>query len=166
MALVKLKNVRVNFANVFEPTVSPKFPKNDPKYSIMLMLEKGTKQGRAHIAALTTARDAVLNGKTVADDKALLIDGDQPGQHEANAGLFTVKASNKQRPVVVDQQMAPLVAGDGVIYDGCYCNVTLDVYYFADMKGVFATLLGVQFAGDGEPLGRPRYTAEQMFSEG
>lgn len=158
--LVKLKNVRINFASLFEPTVSPKFPKNDPKYQVTLLLDK--KADKDKISALAKACEEVLpNNARV--DKHPLVDGDAPGQHELNAGLFTVRAGSKRRPVVVNSDGAALSDSDGVIYDGCYCNIALDVYYYADMKGVFVTLLGVQFAKDGEPLGRRVYSPDEMF---
>lgn len=162
MALVKLKNVRINFASLFEPYTSPKFPKNDPKYQVTLLLSKTNKADCASISALAKACDEQAGGKRV--DKHPLVDGDAAGQHELNAGLYVVRASNKRRPVVVGKEGEALTEADGVIYDGCYCNVALDVYYYADMKGVFITLLGVQFAKDGEPLGRRTYTPEDMFA--
>ena len=157
--LVKLKNVRINFAALFEPTVSPKFPKNDPKFQITLLLDK--KKDAEKISTVAKALDEVAAGKRL--DKHPLVDGDGEGQHEANAGLYTVKATSKRRPVVVGKDGEALTAEDGVIYDGCYCDVALDVYYYADMKGAFATLLGVKFVKDGEPLGRRVYSTEDMF---
>lgn len=161
MALVKLKNVRINFASVFEPFVSAKFPNNEPKYQITLLLDKEIKSDRDMVASLAKACDEAAGGAKVL--KHPLIDGDEPGQHENNAGYYLVRPSNKRRPVVVGKDGEALTEADNVIYDGCYCNVALDVYYYPKMKGVFATLLGVQFAGDGEPLGRRGYTPEDMF---
>tara|TARA_R110000868_G_scaffold151117_4_gene374749 strand:- start:6985 stop:7485 length:501 start_codon:yes stop_codon:yes gene_type:complete len=161
--LVKLKNVRLNFGHLFEASVSPKFPNNDPKYGGTFLMDKSTKHGKDAVKLLAKVRDEVLGENVVKADKMLITDGDEPGQHEANAGLFIVKAANKNRPVVVDAEGNGSVAADGLFYDGCYVNVALDVYYYADMKGVFATLLGVQFASDGDTLGVRRYTADEMF---
>lgn len=66
-----------------------------------------------------------------------------------------VTAKNKVRPTILNRDKSPIEEKDGVIYSGCYANVTIDVYAMTDpkKKGVHAALKGVQFVKDGDAFG-------------
>lgn len=78
------------------------------------------------------------------------------------AGNYYVVASNANKVGLFSDLKDPatgkaraLPTDDGTFYDGCYVNVLIDVYAVdkPKIKGVFAELRGVQFAGDGDRLG-------------
>ncbi len=75
--------------------------------------------------------------------------------YDGYEGLFYITAKNKSRPLVLNTDKTPLTEADGVIYSGCYVNVTFDLYANTDpkRKGLFAGLKGVQFHSDGDSFG-------------
>jgi hypothetical protein len=52
----------------------------------------------------------------------------------------------------LNKDKSPLTEADGVVYSGCYVNGIIDLWAQNNNYGkrINATLLGVQFAGDGE----------------
>jgi hypothetical protein len=80
-----------------------------------------------------------------------LRDGDEV-EYDGYAGHMTLKASTKKRPLVVNKDKTPLTEQDGVVYSGCYVNGIIDLWAQNNQFGkrINATLLGVQFASDGE----------------
>lgn len=70
-------------------------------------------------------------------------------------GLKYISAKNQTRPTVINKDRTPVAEADGVIYSGCYVNVSLEIYGMSDpkKKGVHASLKGVQFFADGESFG-------------
>lgn len=111
-------------------------------------------------------------------DKKLNKDGSPA---DGYAGKFFVKASNKQQPMVVAHQLyqgkVVQIAQDGTAwvdgrpvseqgivlpfevvppYAGCIVNMKIDIYAMDKTnRGVYATLLAVQYAGKGDPFGAP-----------
>lgn len=75
--------------------------------------------------------------------------------YEGYEGRWYVTAKNATRPTLLDKGRQPVTEEDGVIYSGCYVNVSMDLYANTVPKrqGVFAGLKGVQFAGDGDSFG-------------
>ena len=80
-------------------------------------------------------------------------DGDEV-EYDGYAGCFSLKASTKKRPIVVNKDKTPLVEEDGKPYGGCYVNATVDFWVQNNAYGkrVNSTLLAVQFFKDGEPF--------------
>ena len=57
---------------------------------------------------------------------------------------------------------------DGIIYSGCYVNALIDDSFYCYTNysgGVSASLLGVQFAGDGESFEGSRVADVKEFDE-
>jgi hypothetical protein len=72
-----------------------------------------------------------------------------------------MSAGNKLKPLVCDNVAAPgtttpkvLVATDGRVYSGCYVNATIELWPQDNKFGkrINASLMGVQFARDGQRL--------------
>ena len=71
-------------------------------------------------------------------------------------GSYVLRADSVSRPIVLDRRKAAITEEDGIIYSGCYVNVSLNVagYEFGKMtRGVKCYLNGVQFVKDGERFG-------------
>lgn len=169
---IKLNNVRLSYANVFEARAMNEG--QEPKYSTQIIIPKDHPQIKElKKAVIEVARDEfpklVKDNKIPAKIKTPLRDGDEErdDEPEVYGGMYFFNASNKKRPTVVDRDTTPLTEDDNVIYSGCYANVFVDIYGFdtAGNKGVAAALGGVQFKKDGEALGGKGVTADDFDVE-
>jgi hypothetical protein len=89
--------------------------------------------------------------------KCCFYDGDTKA-YNGYAGNWIVSATRNQNdgaPMVVDRNKRPLTAKDGKLYSGCYVNGTVEIWAQSNEfgKALRATLVNVQFAGDGESFG-------------
>lgn len=177
---VLLKNVRLSFPHLFEASASVEGgPK---KYRASLLIDPTTADGKANLKAIEAAIAAVEREtfkKTPMvyknPDRKFLADGDSKIKASTNEpytgyeGMMVVVASNKSRPVIVDQMRNPLAAEDGKPYAGCYVNAAIRPYAIKDAakggNGLFASLEAVQFLRDGEPFGAAPVKAEDVFDE-
>ena len=167
---VHLKDVRISFANIFEPKQVQ--GQGDAKFSAAFLFP------RSHpaVAELTTAITQAATEKWAAKaadvlkalkaaDKLCVHDGDAKADNEAYPGNLFVNASNKTRPLVIGPNREPLVAADGKPYSGCYVNAIVEVWPQDNQFGkrINASLLGVQFLRDGERLSGGGVAAAEDF---
>lgn len=108
--------------------------------------------------------------KTVEPSKNYLRSGDSKisksgDQYEGYEGKVYVTAKNPIQPTMLDRLKNKLEPRNNVFYSGCRVNASFDVYVMADPKGVYATLLGVQFVGDDVALGGARSSDGSEFDE-
>ena len=156
---VNLNNVRITFPQLFEPKQVN--GQGDPKFSAAFLFAKD----HAGVAALQKAILDAANEKwgakagdvlkaLKASDKICVHDGDAKSDYDGYAGNYFLNASNKIRPLVVDGNKAPLDSSSGKPYSGCYVNAIVEIWPQDNQFGkrVNASLLGVQFVGDGERL--------------
>ena len=68
---------------------------------------------------------------------------------------MTIKATTKKRPTLVNRDKTPIVEEDGILYGGCYVNVSIDIWIMDNQYGkkVLASLNAIQFVKDGEAFG-------------
>lgn len=173
-----LKNVRLAFPSLFEPTTVA--GEGKPRFSAVLLLQADHPQLDEINAKIdAVARDkwkdkanAILVGlrKT---DKVALHDGDTKAQYDGFPGNFFVNAASQENaaPTVVDTDRSPLSARSGRPYAGCYVNASLEFWAQDNQYGkrVNCTLRGVQFVRDGDSFsaGRPADAEEfEDVSEG
>ncbi len=99
------------------------------------------------LAALEASKKSVRDGDLRVNKEG--------GVYDGYAGNWYVTAKTATRPTTLGANKAPVSEADGVIYSGCYVNVSLELYANTDAKrkGVFAGLKGVQFARDGDSFG-------------
>lgn len=161
-----LKNVRLAFPNLFEPTTVG--GEGDPRYSAVLLIPPDHPQLpeiKAKMLAVATEKwrdkaKAVYAG-IEKSDKLALHDGDTKSQYDGFPGKLFVNAASQQtsRPTVINGDRSPLTAKDGVVYAGCYVNASLDFWAQDNSYGkrINAQLRGVQFVRDGDAFaaGRP-----------
>lgn len=87
----------------------------------------------------------------------------------AYKGLMLLPAYSPEKdPVqVVDGNMKLLSEGSPIPYNGCRCNIVVELYVTKNRPdSVFCSLVAVQFAGDDEPLGggaKPK--ADELFKK-
>ena len=160
---VKLLNVRIAFANIFEPKQVG--DEGEARFSAAFVIEPGSENAKK----LKAAVEAV--GKEKWKDKATAILGELRKKervcykeeplakdgvvYDGFEGMHAVNASNKVRPTVIDRDKSVLVQADGRPYAGCYVNAIIDVWAQDNKYGkrVNASLAGVQFYADGDAFG-------------
>lgn len=171
MTTIYLKNARASFVEGLYKAKA--FKDGKPKFSCDFLIdEKTTIQEIEDGKRVDTTMDAVLlkvateawkaKGaqvlKSLEASKCSYRDGSKrdPEIYEAYQGLMYVTAKNKKQPTLVGADGKALDRNDDyTIYSGCRVNVKMDIYANLDPteRGVFAGLLGVQFAGDDESFG-------------
>ena len=170
MSKVHLNDVRISFANIFEPKAVN--GQGDPKFSAAFIFAKDHPAKAAIENAIIAAANEKWGAKAMevlkalkAADKLALHDGDAKSVNAGYAGNLFVNASNKVRPLVIGQQREPLVAADGRPYSGCYVNAIVDVWAQDNQFGkrVNASLLGVQFLRDGDRMSGGAVAAADDF---
>ena len=155
---VVLKNVRLSYANIWEPR---SINGGDPKYSASLIFPKTDKANLAKIkSAVEAAKEAgkskLANKKGVIPSgiKMPLRDGDERDD-EAYEGCYFVNANSSENhpPRVVDRHVNPIMDQDEV-YSGCYANVSVNFFAFNTNGnlGIACGLGNIQKVKDGERL--------------
>lgn len=153
MSKIKLANVRLSFPSLFN---TAKFGGEDTgKYEATFVLDKvehaeTIAQLKKHIETLMKTE---LKAK-IPSDKICLKDGDEMGRPEFE-GKYTIKASAKRRPLVINRDKSPITESDNVIYAGAYVHAIISLWAQNNSWGrrINAQLDGVQFYADGEPFG-------------
>ena len=150
---VVLTNVRLAGNSLFTATA---FEKDKPaKYSARLIVSKNDKDNGAKLQkAIADAAKAKWGAEAEnalrwckANGVAVIHDGEkQIGKAGFDDKVVYFNASNDARPKIVDRDPnRDLTADDGVLYPGCYVNVSLSIFAGEHPKGV-------QFVKDGESL--------------
>lgn len=164
-----LKNVRLSFPNLFVATTMGTDAKEKPAFNAAFLIDPTDPQ----VAELNKAMDAAGREKwgdkaaatlkaLRAADKVCLRSGDLKAQYQGYEGMLYVSARSAARPTVLNSDKTPLTEQDGKPYSGCYVNAVLDIYAQDNSFGkrINASLMGVQFARDGDAFsgGRPAST--------
>lgn len=161
---VKLQNVRLAFASIFAPkTVGG--ADGEARFSAAFPIEPGSKNAKA----LSDAIQSVASEKWGKKYEAVLAELEKKGRvcyreeplskdgeiYDGFEDMYSLNASNKARPTVVDRDRTPLTEKDGRPYSGCYVTAIVDVWAQDNSYGkrVNATLSGLQFVRDGEAFG-------------
>lgn len=171
---ITIPDVRLSYANLFQPKRPFNNPQGDPKYSATLLVLKSNLTARAIIDQETAqVIEAAVNSKwggVRPPQPAICIhDGDGPRPSDGSAygeecrGCWVITASSKQPPIVVDAQ-TQFITDATQVYSGMWANVnvTFFAYNQAGKKGIGCALNGVQKIRDDTPLSS-RMTAEDMF---
>lgn len=178
IAGILIENGRLSFDDLYEPTASVEGGRL--KYRCNIIIDPTTDTGKRNIkkienlikqVELDKFKKSPATYKT--DDRKCFVDGDscvnqKTGEvYDGYAGMAILKAANDKRVAVVNRDLTPLVAEDGVTYAGCYCNFFIRIYGVtgADKggNGLFASLETVQFVKDGEPFGGAPVDPKSVF---
>lgn len=165
---IKLDDVRLSYEHIFQPTAFD--DSQSKKYSATLIIRKDHPQLQAlkslfkRIGAEKWPQAFQSAGWPQAFTCALR-DADKDTNQEGvilaeknpeYKGCYILKADSTRRPNVYDRRKRQVTEEDGLIYSGCYVNVSIGVgtYEFGKVKkGVKAYLNGLQFMRDGEAFG-------------
>lgn len=160
----KLLKVRTAFMNVFEAKSVQ--GEGDPRFSSAFIIDPKSPQVKeieAMMVAVATEKwkdkaPAIL--KKLIEDKRVAFQK-KPRTNEAGEpyagfeGMYSLNASNKTKPLVIDRDRTELSARDGRPYSGCYVNANIEFWAQDNQYGkrINATLRGVQFVADGDAFG-------------
>jgi hypothetical protein len=165
--VIKLHNVRLSFAQLFE--AKPFSPGLPAKYSATFILDPTNKDHAASIAEIKAAMAKVaaegLPGHKLGPEALCLKNGNTKG-YDGWKDMIVFVASNSVRPVVVDQKLVPVVAGDkNAPYSGCYVNATVTLWSQNNSYGkrINGNLRAVQFVKDGPAFGVAPVDADDEF---
>ena len=165
---VMLRNVRLSYEHIFTPSAFDE--SQEAKYSATLIISKdhpdlpALKRAMFEAGQETFPADFKANGWPKGYTCSLKdADKDTDGsgtllaeKSEAYKGCYILEANSTRRPLVIGRKKEAIVEEDGIIYSGCYVNVSLAAagYTYAKVKkGVKCYLNGVQFVKDGERFG-------------
>lgn len=148
--IVKLRNVRLSFENLFQHETYE--GKSTEKYTATFLIPKGSEQDAAVEQAIerAIARSSTPKKPFITTYQ----DGDEK-DYDGYEGMMSLKASTKRRPVVIDRDRSPIVEDEAydLMYSGMYVNASVTFNAGKDSYGkyrVWCNLRGVQRHRDGE----------------
>lgn len=151
---VMLKNVRLSFPSLFKTEIYA--GEDTEKYAATFLIPKSdTKTVNAIEQACKQALvEKYGEGKVPKGFKMPLVDGDDK-EYQGYQDHYSIKASTKKRPTLVNRDKTPIVEEDGILYGGCYVNASIDLWVMDNSYGkkVLASLNAIQFVKDGEAFG-------------
>lgn len=169
--IVKLKNVRLAFPNLFTPQ---SVNGSDPKFNCVFLIDK---KDKSQITAIESAmKDAAVTkwgekgeatlAKLKKEGRVCLKDGDGV-EYDGYEGCMSMSASRDSRPMVLDRDKSPLTSADGRPYAGCYINGSVEIWAQDNKFGkrINAQLRGVQFFKDGDSFGGGTPPSEEEFDD-
>ena len=166
MSKIKIPAARLSFPSLFRTAT---FAEQDTgKYEATFMLDKVEHKDLIEKIKGEINRMMKEDLKTkLPEDKICLKDGDGTSRDEYQ-GHYTIKASTKKRPLVIDRNKSPVTEEDNVIYSGVYVNAIISLWAQSNQFGkrINAQLDGVQFARDGEPFGEGGIAADAFDAFG
>lgn len=158
---IKLPRVRLSFPSLF--TTESFAGKDTGKYGATFILDKEKHAAVIEAIKAETARLMQDMKVKLPASKVALKDGDESGKDYLE-GFYTIKATTKRRPTVLDSDRTPLVESDNRLYAGCYVNAIITLWAQNNSYGkrINCSLEGVQFCADGEPLAGGAVTADDF----
>jgi len=169
---VFLSNVRLSFAAHFKAEAFA--GEGEPKFSDTFLFAPDhpcVKLIKAAMSAVAQEKWKDEAKKVVAEliagDRVALRKGDDKPKYGDYPGNLYIKASNKTRPLVINNDKSPLTAEDGKPYSGCYVNATIEFWAQDNQFGkrINATLTGIQFLRDGEAFSGGRAASPDEFAD-
>ena len=150
---ILVKKARLSFPNIFRPSAFS--PDQPAKYSATFILDSADPQLKVIREEIDRVAKERWKGKTPKGLKLCLRDGSEKDLDGFGDGTVFFNASNAKRPAVFDRDRSALVEEDGKPYAGCFVNARIDLWAQDNAYGkrINATLLGLQFASDGESFG-------------
>jgi hypothetical protein len=179
---VKLKNVRLSFAHLFQPQEGKVDDetgvKGEDKYNCSFLINKSSPEGKALIAAIKAAAEKVKKAKwgdnipKLKPEKVCLRDGDLE-EYDGYEGTAYVSASNSKPPVLIDRKKdkdgkwIKLTGSEGLLYSGCYVNGIVRLWAQDNKHGkrINASLEAVQFLTHGDAFGAKPIDADEAFDD-
>lgn len=160
MAIIKLVNVRASFLSLFEAKAIN--GEGDPRFSAAFPIVPGSENAKLLASTMEAVAkekwgakaagilsELKAKGRTAYKESPLSKDGEV---YDGFEGMHSFNASNVARVPVIDKDTTPLTAQDGRPYNGCYVDVSVDIWAQDNSWGkrINAKLRWVQFRADGD----------------
>lgn len=161
---VMLRNARLSFPSLWK---TEEYNGTDTeKYAATFLIAKDDPQVKAIKAAMKEVAEEKFGTPLPKKLPLCLKDGDD-SDYDGYEGHFSIKATTKRRPVVIDRQKTPVTEDDGVVYAGCYVNASVEIWAMDNSYGkkILCSLNGLQFVKDGEAFGAGGSNAMSDFDE-
>ena len=174
--IVKIINARICFCQSLF-TASQVMGEGEPKYGATFLLPKGNSQVEVLRKAMGTvaaekwgAKAGGILADLTAANKVLLRDGKCKPEYDGFDGCMFFNASRKEfqgAPKIFNTDKTELTEADGVIYAGCYVNVSIELYAQDNKYGkrINGALRAIMFRADGEALGGSAPANEGEFDD-
>jgi hypothetical protein len=172
---VILKNVRLAFPKLFEATKADNNENSKKRFGATLLIAPGSENDKAIRAAIQKEATEKWGAKAPAMLKAMennntkycYQDGTiKSDKYEGFEGMWALSANRNEEqgaPAVVDRDKSPLGPASGKPYAGCYVNASVDIWaQTGQYMGIRCTLVGIQFAGDGDAFAGAPATADDF----
>lgn len=170
---IMLRDVRLAFPSLWKATA----PRSggEPAFSASFILPKDHKQlGELRAALKAVAKDKwgvkadAVYKALEQGDKLCLHNGDTKSEYEGYEGNLFVSSRSKVRPSTWNQTRQETTEADGLLYSGCYVDVSLELWAQDNDFGkrINAQLRGVQFRRKGDAFaGGARAADADEFDE-
>lgn len=169
---IKLVNVRLSFPDLFKAGEY----EGNRNYGSSFLIEPGSANHKVIMDAINAVGTEAWKAKAPAILKAALAGGGQQvcywdgnlKDYDGYEGMMVLTAKRgeaKGRPLVIDADKSPLAEADGKPYAGCFVNASVELWAQDNKFGktVRCTLLGVQFAKDGDAFSAGSVASEDDF---
>ena len=176
--VIKLKNVRLSFPHLKDPSASKDGGKE--QFRAAFILDPSDKAHRKSIKAIKAEKNRLVEeafeGRRVKmKELECFGDGDnkiseKTGEvYDGYEGMFFVQANNDRRPKVLyrNRDEIPYEDIEKVLYPGCFVNASVNLWIQDNSfgKAVRCSLRGVQFFKDGEEFGGSNVDIEKEFDD-
>jgi len=176
MAQFRIENVRLAFPEIWHPKA---IEGGAARYSACFIIDPKSKAAKDIAAAMEAAAKEKFGDKAPqvlaklkADKRVAFRTEDRVNKdgevYEGFEGMFSLNASNKIKPLVVDANKAPLSEEDGRPYGGCYVNAQVEIWAQNNPdpkigRRINCTVLGIQFVRHGDAFGGARVASVDAF---
>jgi hypothetical protein len=179
---ILLKNVRLAFANIFEPAALPSDPTN-LAYGAKFPIPQDHPQVKEIEAAMLAEAKAEWKDKGQAVFDNMTKTGRKPdvpfvkapytnidgAVYDGFQGAFTLSARNggkvPLKPTAFDAQNHLVSQADGVVYPGCYVDASIEIYAVDNTFGrrLSCSLRGIRKVADGDAFGGGTKASAEEF---
>ncbi len=178
---ITLKNVRLAFPNLWEPTTVNNEGK--PRFGASFLIAADDPQIADIEAKMKAVAEAKWTGKDKAGkpawlaiyngmektDKLALHDGDSKSQYDGYAGNMFISAASQENnpPTVWDRDKTQLSSKSGRPYAGCYVDASVEFWAQDNAFGkrINAQLRGVRFWAHGDAFSAARPADADEFED-
>lgn len=148
-----LKNVRLSFAQIFEPKG---FNGSEPAYSANFIVSKEDEQAKTLEQAVQSLinHQWPTNKPNLKEDKLALKNGDNV-QYSGYENSVYVTSKNRKAPVLQDLDLSPVLENDNKLVSGDYVNAVIEFWAQDNNYGkrINCNLVGIQYVKQGERFG-------------
>lgn len=151
MSKIIIKNARLSFPSLFEHEIYNN--EDTGKFAATLLIPKDHPIVPTIEKAVQSAAEEKFGKPLPKGVKfQVLMDGDEK-DYDGYEGHYSIKASTKKRPVLIERDKTPIVKDDK-LYAGCFVNASISIWVMDNKYGkkVLANLNAIQFFEDGDPL--------------